>query len=200
MDNMAVYRKLKAFLIDSPGWVWIEPHDMAENGRAAFLAWIAHYDGEGELSKRTALAKAKLKTIHYKSEQSMTFEQCTEVMSKCFQTLHKDPEDQRYSEKRKVEKLLEAMRKSSRKVYTETTSPTPADTFHSKFREFTHQLSWSTVEANPVSAAFMLSTVRQVAADGDEAAMEDALAVAVVAAEDEDVLAEAGDNAIILTV
>jgi hypothetical protein len=58
MDNMAVYRKLKAFLVDSPGWwAWIEPHDMAENGRAAYLAWIAHYDGEGELSKRTALAK-----------------------------------------------------------------------------------------------------------------------------------------------
>jgi hypothetical protein len=33
MDNMAVYRKLKAFLVDSPGWAWIEPHDMAENER-----------------------------------------------------------------------------------------------------------------------------------------------------------------------
>jgi hypothetical protein len=108
MDNMAVYRKLKAFLVDSPGWVWIEPHDMAENGRAAFLAWTAHYDGEGELSKRTALAKAKLKTVHYKSEQSMSFERCTEILSKCFQTLHKDP-DERYSDKRKVDKLLEAI-------------------------------------------------------------------------------------------
>jgi hypothetical protein len=27
------YRKLKAFLIDSPGWAWIELHHMAENGR-----------------------------------------------------------------------------------------------------------------------------------------------------------------------
>ena len=51
MDNMAVYRKLKAFLVDSPGWVWIEPHDTAANGRAAFLAWTGHYDGIGELSK-----------------------------------------------------------------------------------------------------------------------------------------------------
>jgi hypothetical protein len=33
----------KAFLIDSPGWAWIEPHDMAENGRNTYyLAWIAH--------------------------------------------------------------------------------------------------------------------------------------------------------------
>jgi hypothetical protein len=60
MDNQTVYRKLKAFLIDSPGWAWIEPHDMAENGRNAYLAWIAHYNAEGELIKRTALAKAKI--------------------------------------------------------------------------------------------------------------------------------------------
>jgi hypothetical protein len=32
LDNQAVYRKLTAFLIDSPGWAWIEPHDSAENG------------------------------------------------------------------------------------------------------------------------------------------------------------------------
>jgi hypothetical protein len=181
MDNMTVYQKLKAFLIDSPGWAWIEHHDMAENERAAFLAWIAHYDGEGELSKRTALAKAKLETLHYKSEQSLSFERCTEIMTKCFHTLHKDP-DQRYSERRKVEKLPIRnlpRRKSSRKAYMETTSPTPVATFHSKFQESTHQLSWSTDEANPVSAAFMPLIVRQAVADGDEAAMEDAMAAEV---------------------
>jgi hypothetical protein len=32
LDNQAMYHKLKAFLIDSPGWAWIEPHDSAENG------------------------------------------------------------------------------------------------------------------------------------------------------------------------
>jgi hypothetical protein len=32
LDNQVVYRKLKAFLIDSLGWAWIEPHDLAENG------------------------------------------------------------------------------------------------------------------------------------------------------------------------
>ena len=51
LDNQAVYRKLKAFLIDSPGWAWIEPHNTAEDGRAAYKAWTDHYNGEGELSK-----------------------------------------------------------------------------------------------------------------------------------------------------
>jgi hypothetical protein len=42
LDNqMVVYHKLKAFLIDSPGWAWIEPHDTAKNGRAAYMAWTA---------------------------------------------------------------------------------------------------------------------------------------------------------------
>jgi hypothetical protein len=108
LDNQAVYRKLKAFLIDSPAWAWIEPHDTAEDGRAAYMAWTEHYNGEGELSKRTAIAKTKLDNLHYKNERSMSFEKCTEVMTKCFNTLHKDP-DQRYSDRQKVEKLLKAI-------------------------------------------------------------------------------------------
>jgi hypothetical protein len=44
LDNQAVYWKLKAFLIDSPGWAWIEPHNTAKNGLAAFMAWTAHYN------------------------------------------------------------------------------------------------------------------------------------------------------------
>ena len=57
LDNQAVFRKLKAFLIDLPGWAWIEPHNMAENGRAAYMAWTAHYNGEGKLSKQIAIVK-----------------------------------------------------------------------------------------------------------------------------------------------
>jgi hypothetical protein len=38
-----------------------------------------------------------------------SFERCTEIMTKCFNTLRKDP-DQRYSDHQKVEKLLKAIR------------------------------------------------------------------------------------------
>ena len=108
-DNHSVYRKLKAFLINSPGWAWIEPHDTAEDGRAAFKAWTDHYNGEGELSKRTAIAKTKLDQVHYRNERSLPFEKCIEIMTKCFNTLHKDP-DERYSDRRKVEKLLKMIK------------------------------------------------------------------------------------------
>ena len=108
MDNQTIYRKLKAFLIDSPGWAWIGPHNTAEDGQVAFLAWTNHYNGEGELSKWTAIAKVRLDNLHYQNECSMSFERCTEIMTKCSNTLHKDP-DQWYLDQQKVEKLLKAI-------------------------------------------------------------------------------------------
>jgi hypothetical protein len=84
LDNQTIYHKLKALLIDLPGWAWIEPHDTAENGRAAYSAWMEHYNGEGELSKRTAMAKSKLENVHYINKRSISFEHCTEIMTKCF--------------------------------------------------------------------------------------------------------------------
>jgi hypothetical protein len=45
LDNQAVFRKLKAFLINSPGWAWNEPHNAAKNGRAAYMAWTVHHNG-----------------------------------------------------------------------------------------------------------------------------------------------------------
>ena len=109
LDNRTVYRKLKAFLIDTPGWAWIEPYDLAEDGRAAFQAWVTHYNGQGELSKRTAMAKTHLASLFYKNERSLPFETCSELLSKCFNTLHKDI-DQRLSPRQKVEKLLSVIK------------------------------------------------------------------------------------------
>jgi hypothetical protein len=105
LDNQSVYWKRKAFLIDSPRWAWIEPHATAEDGRAAYAAWTSHYNGEGKLSKRTAIAKAKLNQLHYRNKRSISFEKCTEqVMTKCFNTLHNDM-DQHYSDRQKGKKL-----------------------------------------------------------------------------------------------
>ena len=108
MDNKSVYRLLKSFLINTSGWTWIEPYDTMENGRGAFLAWMSHYNGQGELSKRTAMAKARVKSLFYKNKCSLSFEKVMEILSKSFSTLDKDP-DERYSECQKVEKLLQCI-------------------------------------------------------------------------------------------
>ena len=60
------------------------------------------------MSKRTALAKANLSALHYRNEKSMSFERYIEMMTKAFTTLEKD-DDERYSERRKVEKLLKGI-------------------------------------------------------------------------------------------
>jgi hypothetical protein len=52
--------------------------------------------------------KLKLKNLHYRNECSMSFEKCTEIMTKCFNTLHKDP-DQHYLDQQKVKKLLKSI-------------------------------------------------------------------------------------------
>ena len=109
LDNAAVFRKLKAFLIDGPGWAWIEPFDSTEDGRGAYNAWCDHYNGQGELSKRTAMAKAKLHALFYKNEKSMPFERYSEQLNRIFQVLAKDP-DESYSTRQQVEKLQQGIR------------------------------------------------------------------------------------------
>jgi hypothetical protein len=45
----------------------------------------------------------------------MSFEKCMEIMTKCFNTLHKDI-DQRYSDTQKVEKLLKTIKCQEREL------------------------------------------------------------------------------------
>jgi regulator of sirC expression with transglutaminase-like and TPR domain len=79
-----------------------------ENGCGAFLSWTSHYNGQGELSKHTAMAKRRIKSLFYKNEHSLLFEKVMEILSKLFSTLEKDL-DNRYSECQKVEKLLQCI-------------------------------------------------------------------------------------------
>jgi hypothetical protein len=109
IDNKSVYHLLKSFLVNTSGWTWIEPYDTMENGRRAFLAWMSHYNGQGELLKCMAMAKARIKSLFYKNKhRSLSFEKVMEILSKSFSTLDKDL-DERYSECQKVEKLLQCI-------------------------------------------------------------------------------------------
>ena len=109
LDNHTVYRKLKDFLISPAEYVWIEQFDKTEKGREALKSWVGHYNGTGELSKRTALAKSKLESLHYKNERSMSFEHYTELLTKCFSTLDKDIEEN-LLEIQKVHALLKGIK------------------------------------------------------------------------------------------
>ena len=79
-DNCTVFCRLKAFLVDTPGWAWIEPCNSTENGCQAFMAWANHCNGEGELSKCIQLVKAQIANSHCKNEWSMSFEWHMELL------------------------------------------------------------------------------------------------------------------------
>ena len=57
LNNHQVYQELKTFLINSPGWTWIELHDSAEDGCAAFKAWVGHYNSEGNSANAPLLPR-----------------------------------------------------------------------------------------------------------------------------------------------
>jgi hypothetical protein len=74
MDWTTIYCDLKAYLINTPGFTWIEAFDATEDGHDAFLAWEAM----GKVSSGSAWhwpSKLQLDHLYYKSEQSMLFEQ-----------------------------------------------------------------------------------------------------------------------------
>ena len=107
--NRTVYWKLKAFLVSTAVYAWIDQYDKTENGRQAVKAWAEHYNSTGELSKRTALAKSKIESLHYKNEHSMSFERYTELLTKCLLTLYKDI-DKKLSDIQKVNALLKGIK------------------------------------------------------------------------------------------
>ena len=83
------------------------------------------------MSKCTALAKARIDSLHYKNERSMSFEKYTEFLTKAFTTLEKD-EDERLSNRQKVDDLLR-----------ESTPETPAGKQGSDHAELPERLCWS---------------------------------------------------------
>jgi hypothetical protein len=93
MDWMTIYCDLKAYLIDTPGFTWIEAFDATEDGHGAYLAWEAHYNGQGELCKHMSLAKTQLDYLYYKSKQSMSFKHYSSKLKHIFQVLDKDPDE-----------------------------------------------------------------------------------------------------------
>jgi hypothetical protein len=109
MDQKAVYQKLKCFLNGTPGWAWIETYNATEDGCGAFQAWSNHYNGKGELSKCTKLAKVKIQNLYHKNEKALPFEDFSSKLMQCFQFLERDPEEH-LSECQKVSTLKTSIR------------------------------------------------------------------------------------------
>jgi hypothetical protein len=69
------------------GAAWIEDYDAAEDGRGVVQAWADHYNGQGELSKCTKLAKAKIESLYYKNKKALPFEDYSAELMHCLKSL-----------------------------------------------------------------------------------------------------------------
>jgi hypothetical protein len=106
LDNERVYGIIKQLILEGPAWAYITSDiDRSKNGRAAWLALRAHYEGESFLNKQKEDAYKAIDMVHYKGERStFTFEHFTGILTKAYNDL------QRYGEpvleSKKVRDLL----------------------------------------------------------------------------------------------
>ena len=72
-DARKVHQLLKSFLQAESAEQWIKPIARKQSGRADMTALRNHYSGEGNTSRRIAIAERTRDTLHYKSERAMSF-------------------------------------------------------------------------------------------------------------------------------
>jgi hypothetical protein len=108
-DNKLVYQMLKSACIKSDAWTWIQSYDRASDGRKAWLALVAHYDGTGELNKRVERAKEELARLHYKDEKIFPFKKYVTKLKENFFVLEKDKHEE-LTGKQQVDILLRGIR------------------------------------------------------------------------------------------
>jgi len=106
-DRQRVYSIISDAVSGSNGWTWIrDVRD--EDGRTAMIKLRDHYDGAGSRTRCIQDAKERLKTCHYKSEMSFSFDKYVSSLKDCFDTLHKD--DHPITERDKIDYLLDGIR------------------------------------------------------------------------------------------
>ena len=105
LDNMTVYRLLSDLVNGTSGYTWITAYDRAQNGRAAWIALVDHYEGGGQREKRTSAAVAAIKALHYKNESIFSFEDFSRKLIQAYRDL--DGTDEEMSDFNKVKTLLE---------------------------------------------------------------------------------------------
>jgi hypothetical protein len=106
LDNERVYAIIKQLILDGPGWSYMtNTIDRTKDGRGAWQALQAHYEGESYMNKQKEDAYKMIEHLHYKGERAtFTFEHFSTQLTKAYNDL------QRYNEpileSKKVRDLL----------------------------------------------------------------------------------------------
>jgi hypothetical protein len=89
LDNEQVYGIIKQLTLEGPAWSYItNVLDRTKNGRGAWLALHAHYEGESFLNKQKGETYKVIEGLHYKGERAtFTFEHFTGLLTKSYNDL-----------------------------------------------------------------------------------------------------------------
>ena len=93
LDNMTTYRLLSDLVNGTSGYTWISNYDRAQDGRAAWLALVEHYEGGGQREKRMSAAVATIKALHYKNESVFSFEDFSRKLVQAYRDLEGTDEE-----------------------------------------------------------------------------------------------------------
>ena len=72
-DSRKVHQLLKSYLQAESAEQWIKPMSRRQNGREDMEALRGHYSGEGNTSRRIAVAERYRDNLHYKNEKALSF-------------------------------------------------------------------------------------------------------------------------------
>jgi hypothetical protein len=120
-----------------------------------------HYDGPGETAKKLAKAEADLKTIHYRNEQSMTFEAYVNKLNEIYFVFAESL--QPLTSEQKVKTLCEKITTNNTKLETamtvikmdETLKNPPAEYFTKAANKLAEQIAVLFPNAKPRSSRYV---------------------------------------------
>ena len=105
LDNQLVFRLLSDLVSDTNGYTWIANFEQGQDGRAAWMALVEHFEGGGQREKRMSSAVATIKALHYKNESIFSFEDFSRRLIQAYRDL--EGTDEELAEFNKVRTMLE---------------------------------------------------------------------------------------------
>jgi hypothetical protein len=141
VDNRAVHSYLTELTNGTDADQWIKQHRRGQNGRAAWLALLNHYDGPAEGDKRVTVARSDINIIHYRNESSYSFEKYSTRLRKAFFTL--EQYQQPKCEREKVEILLNQISTNDQRLISSVAicRDSHADTFDNACTYLSQQIA-----------------------------------------------------------
>lgn len=107
-DKRKVHQIIVSFTQGQLSEDWIKPVAKEKNGRSDMKALRHHFSGEGNSSRRIALAERLKETLHYRNEKAMSFETFLSKCQKMFNIFKNQGEEM--NEEAKIRFLLKQVK------------------------------------------------------------------------------------------